>query len=182
MLNQSFGARYMHTRTLGRRPLRATLVCALLGLAVITAETQAFGTPQIGSLSDSTLSRSGRLLVFGANFGADPTNAQVLIDGQAAIVTQWSSSEIHTYVPEGASVGAVPVQVVTSSGASNIVMLNGTLRQAAGRVRWRFQMDSDFAGRFFTIAPDGTVYASDLTRLYALSPNGGLLWVTQEAT
>ncbi|MCH7572517.1 MAG: thrombospondin type 3 repeat-containing protein, partial [Planctomycetes bacterium] len=53
--------------------------------------------------------------------------------------------------------------------------------QGAERVRWRFQMDSLFGGQFITVAPDGTVYATDLFRLYALSPDGGLLWVAVNA-
>ncbi len=48
--------------------------------------------------------------------------------------------------------------------------------EGAERVRWRFQMDSQFGGRFVTVGPDGTVYASASSKLYALTPNGGLLW------
>ena len=47
--------------------------------------------------------------------------------------------------------------------------------QGTDRVRWRFQMDSWLGGRFVTVAPDGTVYASDLSKLYALTPDG--VWV-----
>ncbi len=50
-----------------------------------------------------------------------------------------------------------------------------------GRVRWRFQMDSRHGGQFATVAPDGTVYASDSTKLYALTPDGDLLWVASGA-
>ncbi len=53
--------------------------------------------------------------------------------------------------------------------------------QGTDRVRWRFQMDSWFGGQFITVAPNGTVYASDLTKLYALTPDGGLLWVVAGA-
>ena len=53
--------------------------------------------------------------------------------------------------------------------------------QGTERVRWRFQMDSLFGGQFITVAPNGTVYASDLTKLYALTPDGDLLWVVAGA-
>ena len=49
--------------------------------------------------------------------------------------------------------------------------------QGTERVRWRFQMDSWLGGQFIAVAPDGTVYASDLSKLYALTPDGDLLWV-----
>ena len=60
-------------------------------------------------------------------------------------------------------------------------MLEVTQRQADGRARWRFQMDSKFGGWFMAAAPDGTVYASDISRVYALTPDGGLLWVASGA-
>ena len=53
--------------------------------------------------------------------------------------------------------------------------------QGTERVRWRFQMDSRFGGSFVTVAPNGTIYASDLSKLYALSPDGDLLWVASAA-
>ena len=42
-------------------------------------------------------------------------------------------------------------------------------------------MDSRFGGSFLTVAPNGTIYASDLSKLYALSPDGDLLWVASAA-
>ena len=53
--------------------------------------------------------------------------------------------------------------------------------QGTERIRWRFQMDSQNGGRFVTVAPDGTVYASDSTKLYALTPDGDLLWTAAGA-
>ncbi|MCH8851607.1 MAG: PQQ-binding-like beta-propeller repeat protein [Planctomycetes bacterium] len=168
------------TRQIGR--CTASLVIFL----ITAVEVQAFDAPQINGLSDETLARSGRLLIFGTNFGGP--RGEVLIDGLSAIATTWTDTEIHAYVPEAATLGSVPVQVTTARGSSNAVTLNVTMRQSGGatsggddRVRWRFQMDSDFAGRFITVAPDGTVYASDLSRLYALSPDGALLWVASAA-
>ncbi|MFQ5492220.1 MAG: PQQ-binding-like beta-propeller repeat protein, partial [Phycisphaerae bacterium] len=123
----------------------------------------------------------GRLLIFGTNFGSTQGSGQVLISGFSAIATTWTNTEIHAYVPEASAIGSVPVQVITSAGAGNSVMLNVTLRQADGRVLWRFQIDSTFGGEFEAVAPDGTVYVTDLFRLYALSSDGGLLWVAVNA-
>ena len=47
--------------------------------------------------------------------------------------------------------------------------------QGTERVRWRFQMDSWLGGQFVSVAPDGTVYASDLSKLYALTSDGDRL-------
>ena len=90
-------------------------------------------------------------------------------------------TEIHAYVPESTQVGSVSVQVVTAGGSSNVLPLDVTLRQADGRLRWRFQTDAYTPLQFITVAPDGTIYTSDLNNLFALSPDGGLLWVAQGA-
>ena len=172
------------------RTIRQVLAIALVHMA--TASTLAVpgsgAPPQIDTLSTQSIERSGRLLIFGADFGAAQGNGRVLIDGRVAIATTWTDTEIHAYVPEAASIESVPVTVMTAGGSSNTVPLGVTVRrpdiamgQSGTHVRWRFQMDSDFAGRFITVAPDGTVYASDLSRLYALTPDGGLLWVAQAA-
>ena len=44
------------------------------------------------------------------------------------------------------------------------------------RVLWRFEMPSNVSGAFVGVGADGTVYATDNLRLYALSPEGTLLW------
>jgi hypothetical protein len=139
------------------------------------------GAPHIDDLSHTTLTRSGRLFILGTDFGSAQGTSIVFIDGLEAIVTTWTDTEIHAYVPEASSTGPVPVEVATPVGASNAATLNVTLRQEDGRIRWRFQMDSPVSGYFTAVAPDGTIYASDNLRLYAFSPDGGLLWVHEGA-
>ena len=156
-------------------------VLALLVLVVSSAQVFAGGAPHINSLSNTQLPRSGRLLIFGTNFGNTQGTSDVLVDGFSAITTKWSNAEIHAYVPEGASVGSVPVQVVTPGGASNEMIVEVTLRQSDGRLHWRFQTDSYYPMQFITIAPDGTIYTSDRNNLFALSPDGALLWAAQDA-
>jgi len=172
------------------RTFRYVLALAILSTA--TASTLAIpgtgASPRIDTLSTQSIDRSGRLLIFGADFGTAQGRSRVLIDGRVAIATTWTDSEIHAYVPETASIDAVWVTVVTAGGSSNIASLNVTMRRPdsamgmpGSRVRWRSQMDSYFSGRFITRAPDGTIYASDISRLYALTPDGGLLWVASLA-
>ncbi len=139
------------------------------------------GAPHIDATSATTLPRSTRLFIYGTDFGATQGTSTVFMDGLPAIATTWSDTEIHAYVPEGASVGSVSVVVTTDIGASNPALLNVTLRQEDGRIRWRFQLDSPVSGYFTAVAPDGTIYASDNLRLYAFSPDGGLLWVHEMA-
>lgn len=57
-----------------------------------------------------------------------------------------------------------------------LASLSGPAVRAQDRVRWRFQFDSPISGRFVTAAPDGTIYATDNLRLYALNPDGTLIW------
>ena len=165
--------------TLGYR--RVQLVLAVFAFFVISAQVYAGGAPQINSLSDAELPRSGRLLIFGTNFGSAQGKSDVSVDGLSAITTKWNDTEIHAYVPEDAALGSVPVQVVTPGSPSNQVSLDVTLRQPDGRVQWRFQVDDYFWVQFITVAPDGTIYTSDSSRLYALSPDGGLLWIHEGA-
>lgn len=54
---------------------------------------------------------------------------------------------------------------------------SATLAQAEEpRVLWRFDLDGTAAGAAVAVGPDGSVYASDADKLYAISPAGQLLW------
>ncbi len=155
-----------------------SMLLFLLALGVTTSDVHA---AEITSLSDASIARSGRLLIFGSAFGTDASSSQVLIDGTEAIVTEWTNSEIHAYVPEASALGSVDVQVVTPSGPSNVLTLDVTLRPSDGRLNWRFQLDENTVYQHITVAPDGTIYVSDSQRLYALSSDGALLWVVAGA-
>lgn len=89
----------MVSDTCTNRRIGGTLVCTLIGLATIITAQPASGAPQITGLSDSTLPRSSRLLIFGQNLGSEQGDGEVLIDGQSAIATTWTNTEIHAYVP-----------------------------------------------------------------------------------
>jgi len=132
--------------------------------------------PEISSLSETVLPPSGRLLIFGSGFGDDPEEGEVLIDDLSAIVTQWMDDEIHAYVPEAASIGPVSVLVESPEGVSGSVAVEVTPRESGDRVAWHFEMDHWDTRQFTTVAQDGTIYSSDRLGLYALSPDGGLLW------
>lgn len=138
----------------------------------------AMAQPSISSLSASTLSRSGRLLIYGSGFGATQGTSQVEIAGLNALVTRWSDALIAAYVPESAPTGGATVRVIGGGVASNAAALNITLRQPNGRVQWRFQADSDYIYQRPAVGPDGTIVAHDSNGfVYALTPDGGLKWI-----
>ena len=137
--------------------------------------------PTISSWAPDPVSPSGRLVVGGSGFGFSGANAALLIGGQPAITTSWSDGEIRGYVPESTALGPVAVQVVNAIGSSNPVTVQVVPREADGQVAWRLQLDSNYPGRYVGVAPDGTVYVTDNQRMYAVTPDGGLLWVQSEA-
>lgn len=147
----------------------------LFSLLAATAVAQ----PVIVSLSNTTLARSGRLLVRGSGFGTSQGSGRVEIAGLTAAVTRWADTQIAAYVPESAPTGADNVQVFAGGEGSNTVSLTVTLRPSPqGHLGWRFQADADYIQSRPAVGSDGTVYAIDvLGHLYALSPNGGLKWV-----
>jgi hypothetical protein len=66
----------------------------------------------------------------------------VQMDGLEAPVADWTAGRIVAYVPEGAGLTSVAVQVTNSSGQpSNSLSLDVTDRQADGRVQWRLRMN-----------------------------------------
>lgn len=150
------------------RTLALPLLAALLALPT-SAQT-------ITSLPDGSLHPSGRLRIHGTGFGS---SGQVDIGGLDAIVTTWTETAIHAYVPETVALGVVPVQVHASTGSSNVMPLEVTERQADGRLLWRFQADAPRLNPHeAAVAADGTVYIDDIWgRLYAIRPDGGLAWV-----
>lgn len=156
----------------------------VLGVHLDDIAFELYGTlgaaPQITSLSTSTATRSGRVRIFGSNFGGTADGGEVLIDGHPAIVAEWTDLAIHAYVPEAASIGTADVVVATTSGgASAPVPLEVTERTAQGRVNWRFTCDGRGVRHRVGIAADGTIYAQDTDGLlYALAADGALLWIT----
>ena len=103
----------------------------------------------------------------------------VQIGGISAPISSWSDNSITAYVGETMTIGNVNVQVSTTTGSSNLIQLNVTLRSSADlRVRWRFQVDTPYINGRPGIAADGTIYSADLKgHLYALTPDGGLKWI-----
>jgi len=158
---------------------RLVAPCLIVALSAVGA-AQFSAPPEISAVSDSTPNRSQRLVVYGAGFG-DGVGGQVLIDQLPAIVTRWFPDEIHAYVPEGASVGLVNLEVATGEGSSEPFPLTVSLRQPNGRINWRFQTDRWMNRQFVRVAPDGMIYVSDQVGLYALSPDGALLWFAPNA-
>lgn len=137
------------------------------------------GAPRVDRLSDASLPRSGRLRLFGSDFGPAETG-RVEIGGQRAIVARWSTTEIHAYVPESAALGQSTVRIVSAAGTSASVGLTVVSRRSpGGRARWRFQVDGPGLIPNVVVAPDGAVYAmDDVGIVYGLTLDGGLRWAT----
>ena len=101
--------------------LRNVLLLLLIAISVAAQ-------PTISSISPTTASRSGRLLIQGSGFGVVQGSGHVTIAGLAAPVTRWSDTLIAAYVPEASVLGADGVQVFNSQGAaSNLVVGHGHL-------------------------------------------------------
>lgn len=159
---------------------------SLVATVVLAATTfvsphaaRAQAAPVVTSLSATSLPRAGRFIIHGSNFGPQRGSSAVTSGGATAPISNWTDTAITAYVPEAAPLGSQPVQVATSSGASNAVELTVTLRPPqAGHVRWRFQADGPYIQGRPAVGPDGTVYALDVSgHLYALMPNGALKWI-----
>lgn len=136
--------------------------------------------PTLSSIEEPEAPRSGRIRLSGTSFGSTQGTSEVRIGGVKAIVTRWNNTRIHAYVPETIAPGEQPVQVMNGNGSSNALPLTVTPRVSpGGQVLWRFRADSSGASAS-VVSPDGTIYVmDDHGNLYALSPDGGLLWATK---
>jgi hypothetical protein len=139
------------------------------------------GAPVLENILESSAPLSGRIRISGVGFGFTQGTSEVRIGGLKAIVTRWTNTRIHAYVPEGLAPGTQPVQVVTANGSSASLALTVTARQApGGQATWRFQVDSGLITTDPVVGPDGTIYVMDDNgNLYALNPQGALLWATK---
>ena len=145
------------------------------GILALALFTGALATPKVTSLSERSLPANGRLIVHGDGFGKSGT---LLIGNRGAIVTRWSDSAIHGYVPHQLTPGTAEVRVTNADGRSKPVRFEIAPRQFVdgSRVLWRFQTDRWMNRQFIEVDETRRVYTSDHTGLYALSPSGDLLW------
>ncbi|HVG34315.1 MAG TPA: Calx-beta domain-containing protein, partial [Pyrinomonadaceae bacterium] len=163
--------------------LSGKLLIALAALLLTSgygAQAALAAPPQIGSLSTATATRSGRVLINGANFGDTQNGGHVEVGGVRAHISRWTDTLVAIYVPETAPTGSLSVVVFDSGrAASNSVPLDVTLRPASvDRIRWRFTLDADYTLGRSAVGPDGTVYVEGVDgNLYALAPDGALKWI-----
>ncbi|UVP78088.1 IPT/TIG domain-containing protein [Bacteroides ovatus] len=71
-------------------------------------------------ISDFTPKEGGwgsRLLLYGDNFGNDPTKVQVTIGGKEAKVITVTNDNLYCFVPRGADAGNIEVTVLDGHGA-----------------------------------------------------------------
>ena len=86
-------------------------------------------------------------------------------------------------MPESAELGPTTVAVEVDGLLSNEMAFTVTARQPNGRVLWTFEADTDNLWYRPALAPDGRLYLhSSEGFVYALSPDGGLLWTSQVVT
>ncbi len=144
----------------------------------------AWAQPAITAINSDLLPRSGRLSITGTGFGTEGT---VLVADSPSWVSTWTDTRIVAYVPEEAPLGSTSVVVDVGGQQSNAVPLDVTTRQADGRVRWIFEIDSEFIDYRPAEAPDGTLYVHGYSlegggegRVFAISPDGALLWIQKE--
>ena len=141
--------------------------------------TLANAQPNITTLSPDTQYRSGFLEITGIGFG---TNGEVTIGSQQAITTTWNDTRIAAYIPEASNFGVVDVVVTNVEGTSNVLTVNVIQREQVGRVKWRLRIDALYSSVRPARGLNGTIYAVDVyNRLYAVSPDGALLWVVLNA-
>jgi hypothetical protein len=144
-----------------------------------SAKINSESAPRIDALSVSSATRSGLIVVSGNNFGDSSKTLVVKIGGIEAPFARLSATKVAVYVPENAQLGSQNLKVSTDSGESNLQTINVEQRPAqVGRVRWRFQLASQYASHRPVIGADGTIYVYDVGGfLYALNPNGSLRWI-----
>ncbi|MDH3307645.1 MAG: PQQ-binding-like beta-propeller repeat protein, partial [Acidimicrobiia bacterium] len=158
------------------RKILITLLTVSL-LPLLATAVDAAVVPNIGSITSDTFPRSGRVVIEGTGFG---TSGEVTIGGLSAWTTTWTDTRVVAYVPEAAAIGATSLFMVVQGEQSNSVPLNVTERQTNGRVQWTFEADGENLWWRPALAPDGTIYIHTTNSsgglIYALSPDGGLLW------
>ncbi len=157
------------------RARRVSTACTVLLLTLAAAVA---AQPTITQINSAELPRSGRLVIEGSGFGM---GGEVFLAGLAALTTTWTDQRVVAYVPEAAPLGLASVYLVVAGQQSNQVDLTVTARQPDGRVRWTFEADGQILWWRPALAPDGTIYLHGNNEtdgiVYALSPDGGLLWV-----
>lgn len=146
--------------------------------AALLLQTAALAQPNITSINNSELPRSGRIVIHGTGFGPSGT---VNVADSTAWQTTWTDTRIVAYVPEESPLSQTGLHVVAQGQQSNEVPLAVTMRQSNGRFKWAFEADSNNLWYRPAQGPDGTLYLHTNNEtdgiVYALSPDGGLLWV-----
>lgn len=152
----------------------------LLPVLLLLTSAGAAAQPLISAINSTELPRSGRVAIEGYGFGF---GGEVSIAGINAWTTTWTDTRVVAYVPEAAPLGPASLYLVSLGQQSNEVSLTVTERQPDGRIRWTFEADTDNLWWRPAVAPDGTIYLHGSGGfIYALSPDGGLLWTQQVAT
>jgi hypothetical protein len=154
----------------------AVFACLITLPAVVLAKGV---PPVISSLSTSSAVRSGPVIVAGSGLGDRAEDLQITVGGRKAPFVRQPDGKITVYIPESTPLGTQSLSLKNNDGLSDSMPVEVAARpQQVGRVRWRFELASQYALHRPVIAPDGTVYVYDVGgNLYSLTPAGALNWV-----
>ena len=111
--------------------------------------------------------------------GNGQKTCRITVGGRKAPFVRQPDGKITVYIPESAPLGTQSLTLKNNDGLSDSMPVEVVARpQQVGRVRWRFELASQYANHRPVIAPDGTVYVYDVGgNLYSLTPAGALNWV-----
>ncbi len=134
-------------------------------------------TPVVTGMSRTTVTGSDRVIVTGDDFGAQG-NGRLLVNGVEGLVMDWSSTQVIAYIPEGLAHGPAELVIENLGVGSAPFPITVVPREPNGRIAWVFEGSGSYLGFPPTTGPDGTLYFSDVDGfLYAMSPDGALLWI-----
>jgi outer membrane protein assembly factor BamB len=154
--------------------LVATIVAVASPAPVAASDVRA----HITLVSPSSVSRSGPVTISGTGFGTR-SDGVVTIGGVRAWTTTWTDSQVVAYVPERSALGDARVEINADGKKTNAARIDvSARREVGGTIAWRFETLANYISHRAAVGADGTVYFNDSSGfLYALSPDGALLWV-----
>jgi len=82
--------------------------------------------PTITSVSATTGSIGGQVVIYGTGFGASQGNSTVYLNGAPVTISSWSNTAITIIIPSGATSGLLGVSVAPSMNNSNTVFFTVT--------------------------------------------------------
>ncbi|HUJ83347.1 MAG TPA: IPT/TIG domain-containing protein, partial [Candidatus Acidoferrales bacterium] len=147
----------------------------------VSVSTAAAPAPVITSVSATTGSIGGQVVISGSGFGATQGGSAVLLNGTAGSINTWGNTSITMTIPAGATSGPLLVSVAPSMNDSNAVTFTVTaqplpaawLDQDVGAVG--LAGSATYANGVFTVvgAGQGTFFTSSDALHFVYQPLSG---------